>query len=127
MKDIDTKELDNTSNNVVSIKYKGENKAPIVPAIGVFGGISPDGNSITCKFYQDTPAIPEESRIYIDAETGNGHEEIAASGLQISRDIVSVIIIPIQNAESIGNWLLDKVRERKESMAKLLGKNNVIQ
>ena len=76
---------------------------------GVYGGITPRGD-IHCSFFIEYNAIPEEEAFEVsEGKLGKKLDQPKEFTL-LNRDLRVGLFLKADDAESIANWLLDKVR-----------------
>jgi hypothetical protein len=76
---------------------------------GVFGGVTPRGD-INCHFFFEYPLIPKAQEFEIE-EGKLGKELVKATNTSpVNRDLKVGIVFKAEDAESIANWILDKVK-----------------
>ncbi len=85
-----------------------------IPASGVWGGITPDGN-IIANFFVDAPEIPLSITHELRAGGVLG-EEISRDYQQpdspsIERSLEVGVVMSAERARSVGQWLLSKAEE----------------
>lgn len=93
-------------------------KAPdyrVVAANGVWGGLTPRGE-LHLDFMLDSIGIPAAVVHSITAEGGLGPEITRQPPKVVSRELQFGVLLSLGHAESIANWILDKVREAKAKM-----------
>jgi len=82
---------------------------------GVYGGITPRGELICHFFCEYTPPPSEEAFPITENGKLGQKEEHVKSEIEFTRELrVGIVLNPIQ-AESIANWMLDKVGKAKSS------------
>ena len=77
---------------------------------GLFGGVSPQGD-IHCHFYLESRPLPTEQEFKL-LEDGKLGEEIgqSISPVTINRDLKVGIVVDVNVAQAMAEWLLDKVK-----------------
>lgn len=97
----------------VKLIYNKPEDYSIVFANGLYGGVSPRGD-IHCHFFVESRPLPIEQEFKL-SEDGKIGEEIgqSVSPVTIIRDLKVGIIVEPDVAQSIAEWLLDKVKVAK--------------
>ena len=93
---------------------------------GVYGGPTPRGD-LHCHFFFEYPILPKEQSFNLKPEgelgdliktLGEDDKEIDPTvpqeEIKVNRDMRVCLIMKPDQAESIANWLLDKVKALKE-------------
>jgi hypothetical protein len=90
----------------------------IVAANGVWGGIAPGGD-LRIDFFLDSSSLPEEMTYQV-LETGQLGKEIQRipQASLVTREYQVGVVMSLQSAEMVANWLLQKVKESKSTEAK---------
>ena len=90
-------------------------------AEGVVGGITPQ-NKIHCAFYAERPAIAQRQVFNLE-ESDSGYKlgsevlDKQISRNSIIREMSCDLVMTPEVAESVANWLLEVVKQHKESSA----------
>lgn len=94
-------------------------KAPdfrVVWADGAMGSLTPNG-LVHFSLYAERPALPRRQVFKIDSDTGllssEVPEKLISRGSIVREMSCDILMSPIV-AESLANWLLDRVKEQKQ-------------
>jgi len=94
----------------VKFIYNRPDDYEIVYVNGVYGGLTPRGD-ISCNFFHEHFSIPREEEFEINKDGKMGKQILKRSDVQpINRDLKVGIVFKVEDAESIANWILDKVK-----------------
>jgi len=87
----------------------------ILAVNGAYGGMTPRGD-LMCHFFYEYAPPPSEELLPITEEGKLGpKEEGVKEEVELVRELrVGIVLNPVQ-AESIANWILDKVGKAKSS------------
>lgn len=98
----------------ISIELKKSDDYKILPATGVYGGGTPQGE-ILCNFFVEHNKIPDGLKIEIDPKSGNLVSESSIYTTQervdTTRELQVGLLIRPDIARSIGEWLIRKADE----------------
>ena len=94
----------------VKFIYNTPDDYKIVYANGVFGGLTPRGD-VNCSFFLEYPQVPKEQEFELDKENKVGNLiSVAGNVALVNRDLQIGIILKLEDAEIIANWLLTIVK-----------------
>lgn len=96
----------------VRIEFSTAPDYRIVVANGVWGGLTPRGE-LKVDFILDSIKTPDSVVHSITPEGGLGPEIERQRSSPVSRELQVGVLLSIGHAESIANWILDKVREAR--------------
>ncbi len=104
----------------VKIRYLKSFDFKTTLATGVYGGLSPNG-LINANFFTDRIVIPESETIKLD-ETGTqiGPSNEVKNG-DIIREIHHGVLIDVNTAKVILNWLQNQIKEHEKFTKKIGG------
>ena len=112
----------------VKISYPASNDYRIVYANGAYGGITPDGSEIKFDLFQEYSQPPEyEIRQIHGVRMGDPVAKQPATP-EILRERVVGVVISLDKAEVIANWMLEKIekfrKERDRILEQMGGEDN---
>lgn len=93
----------------VRFKYNIPSDYQIIYANGVYGGITPRGE-LHCNFFFEHSGIPEveDAELMKDGKVKMKEKELEE--VIINRDLKVGIVLSPEQALSIANWMLDKIK-----------------
>ena len=94
----------------IQVKYVRSPGYKIVPAGGVFGGVTPHGQ-LLCNFFVEYQDYPEKSEITVGADGKTGVENIYSTENAYIREVQVAIVLSRDVARSIGQWLLHQTSD----------------
>lgn len=99
-----------SNGRALKIKNEYDPDYKIVPASGIFGGLTPRGE-LRVDFFTEYSPTPPEVQITV-SEQGKKIKEIQSqSDCDFIRRTFVTIIVPAQHVESFANWFLQKAKE----------------
>jgi len=81
----------------------------VVSADGVYGGLTSDG-SIHMNFWMQRPPIPQTTIHAVNEDGTIGEEIDKTQRCDIVRDVDVSVVVRIETARAIRDWLDDKIR-----------------
>lgn len=104
----------------IKVKLKKDSEYRIIPASGVWGGITPHG-TVYFDIVIEKPEAPELTVINIDEGTGQRVEAVQEpKEPYVERILMTGVMVRPEIARAIGNWLIEKADE-----AEMLGKGEM--
>ena len=98
----------------VRISYPASNDYEVIYANGAHGGITPDGTEIKFDLYQEYGQPPEyETRQIHGVKMGDIVSKQPATP-DIVRERVVGVIMTLDKAEVLANWMIEKIQRFKE-------------
>jgi hypothetical protein len=105
----------------IRVKAKKDSEHRIIPASGVWGGVTPHG-MVYFDVVLEKPEAPTLTIIDVDEATGVRTETIEEPKEQsVERILMTGILVRPEAARAIGQWLIEKADE-----AEGLGKGNAL-
>jgi hypothetical protein len=102
----------------IKVKLKKDNEYRIIPASGVWGGVTPHG-MVYFDVVLEKPEAPELTTINVDEATGQRVETVQEpKEPYVERILMAGVIVRPEISRAIGNWLIEKADE-----AEMLGKS----
>lgn len=97
--------------HILKIKYTKSDDHQSYTASGVYGGIELSGY-ISMNFYRDNLPLPEFADMEVDSQTKKILKtKHPPNDYNVIREIKSSIIVDLENAKRIKNWLNDRIKE----------------
>lgn len=99
----------------VKFVYRRAADYRIIPANGVWGGVTPRGD-LLAEFYVESLTTPETVTHLVRAD-GRLGEELSRAPAQrpFVREVQVGLVLSLAQAESIGKWLVNKAEEFKRA------------
>jgi hypothetical protein len=95
----------------VRVRAKRDEGHRIIPASGVWGGVTPQG-MIYFDLFLEKPETPAETLITIDEKTGQRMEQpVLPEEPCLERLLLMGITVRPEVARSIGQWLIERADE----------------
>jgi hypothetical protein len=96
----------------VNFDYIKGNFFRVIHVDGAIGGLTPQ-RLLHAALYSERPSIPQRlvHRVNPDGSLGDRLDEESLTRGSVVRELEADLIMSIGTAESLANWLLDKVRE----------------
>jgi len=96
---------------IIKVIYKYNKNLNQSPATGAFGGLSPDGKHVVCNFYSEGPCPPDEIEFEVEDDIIKNIKEHKKH--KFVREINSTVVMSLEVADSIANWLLKLIQKGK--------------
>jgi hypothetical protein len=110
----------------IRVKARKDSEHRIIPASGVWGGVTPHG-MVYFDVVLEKPEAPTLTIINVDEATGERVESIEEPKEQsVERILMTGILVRPESARAIGQWLIDKADEA-EGLAKSEGFPEMLQ
>ena len=99
--------------NKVEIKYTRPDNYRPVYVNGAYGGINPQGQLVVNFYFENQPFL--ESQTFEVTEEGRLGQEVERNPdsdiPQINRDISTGVILDLESAKRISQWLNEKIKQ----------------
>ena len=100
--------MSDQSSREISFHYIKSNDFRVVPASGVWGGITPNG-TVSMSFYTERHPIPQSLLHEVSPDGVLGTEKGRASREGIIRDVHVSVLIDLPFAVNLRGWLDEKI------------------
>lgn len=104
----------------VNFRYTKGSDYRVVPAVGAYGGPTPDGQ-IMANFYVEHSELPETSAQAVEPDGTLGDvippTKRDEEGVWFERHLTVGVLMPADKARRIGKWLVEKVEELEKAQA----------
>lgn len=105
----------------VRFQFVKQEDYQMVKVSGVYGGVPPRGGDLICHCFYEYLDLPVEERLPIkEGRPMSGQverlERVERDPTEVvyRRDLKVGLVIPLHQAESFANWILDNVKKAKE-------------
>ncbi len=101
--------MNDENSKKVLIIYSRAQDFKIVPATGVWGGLSPQGEVI-CNFFLEQPMQPDKMEVTIDNRGKAIKEEVINKNTEplFSRELQVGVVMRPDIAARVGEWLIEQ-------------------
>ena len=89
----------------IHVRYTPSPGCKIVPAGGVFGGLTPHGQ-LLCNFFVEYQDYPDKSEITVRADGKTDVKSIYSKGNVYVREVQVGVVLSRDVARSVGEWLI---------------------
>ena len=96
------------------IKYQRSAQFRVIHCDGAFGGFTPK-RLLGMSLYAERNNLPDKSVLNVDDE-GMLRERLVFSKREIIRQVEATVLLSVDDAESLGSWILEQVKQARKNM-----------
>ena len=100
----------------IKVSYKEARNYTRVPATGVFGGLTGNGE-VFCDFFVETPITPSEITVLFKPD-GTYNERSEPRAVMSVRELQMGIVLAPHTARVVGEWLINRSEEALRALGK---------